>query len=197
MSTKNELTLNKVESPLSMHPKKFALWIFIVTVIMLFAAWTSGYIVRKAEGNWLNFELPYMMYYSTAVLLLSSVTMHWAYVSAKRDNLDSIKIALLVTSFLGLMFLVFQIFSFNELVSNNVWFGGKKSNPSGSFLYVLSGMHGLHIVGGIVFLLITLFFASKKEIHAKNTLLIEMCTTFWHFLDGLWLYLFLFLLLNR
>lgn len=194
----DNLVVTKEEgSPLSMHPKKFALWIFIVTVIMLFAAWTSGYIVRKAEGNWLNFDLPTMMYYATGVLLVSSFTMHWAFLSAKKDNLDSLKIALVATTFLGFLFLAFQLLGFNELVSNNVWFGGKKSNPSGSFLYVLSGMHGLHIVGGIVFLLITLLFALKKQIHAKNLLLIEMCVTFWHFLDGLWLYLFLFLLLNR
>lgn len=185
------------ERPLAMNPLKFALWLFIATIVMLFGAWTSAYIVRRAEGNWLNFDLPSMMYISTAVLLISSFSMHWAYWSAKKDNLDSVKIAVIITFILGLVFLVFQVMSFNQLIENNIWLGGKRSNPSGSFLYVLSGMHGLHIIGGIVFLLITLFKTFKFEVHSKKLLLIEMCTIFWHFLDGLWLFLFLFLMLNR
>jgi cytochrome c oxidase subunit III len=80
-------------------------------------------------------------------------------------------------------------------VANNVYFTG--GNPSASFVYVLSGMHGLHIVGGVVFLLITLVATFRFQVHSKNLNLIEMCTTFWHFLDALWLYLFLFLLFNR
>ena len=186
--------VEEAKKPLSMQPKKFALWLFMVSSSMLFAAWTSAYLVRQGAGNWVIFDLPGLFWFNTGVILLSSVTMHWAYVSAKRDNLGALKAALFVTLGLGLAFLVGQYFAWAELVSNKVHFVG---NPSGSFVYVLSGVHGLHIVSGIVFLLIVLVPALKDKIHSKNKLSLELCTTYWHFLDGLWLYLFVFLLLNR
>ena len=84
--------VEEAKSQLSMHPKKFALWLFIVTVIMIFAALTSAYIVRQADGNWVIFELPRLFLVTTAIILFSSVTMHWAYLSVKKDNLDAAKI---------------------------------------------------------------------------------------------------------
>lgn len=120
--------------------------------------------------------------------------MHWAYVAAKRDNLEMVKVAMAITTILGVAFLVGQVLAWGELVARNVYFVG---NPSGSFVYVLSGLHGLHIAGGVAFLLITLVAAFRFQVHSKSLNLIEMCATFWHFLDALWLYLFVFLLLNR
>ncbi|HEU5291139.1 MAG TPA: cytochrome c oxidase subunit 3 [Cyclobacteriaceae bacterium] len=182
------------KQPLAMNPKKFALWLFIVTVVMIFAALTSAYIVRQAEGNWFVFDLPQLFWINTGVILLSSITMHWAYLSAKRDNLETVKTATIITTVLGVAFLVGQYLAWGNLVANKVYFVG---NPSGSFVYVLSGLHGLHIVGGVVFLLILLGSTWKYKVHSKNLNLIEMCSTYWHFLGGLWLYLFVFLLLNR
>jgi cytochrome c oxidase subunit 3 len=182
------------KKPLAMNPKKFALWLFIVTVIMIFAALTSAYIVRQAEGNWFVFDLPQLFWINTGIILASSMTMHWAYLSAKRDNLETVKTATIITTVLGLAFLVGQYMAWGSLVASKVYFVG---NPSGSFVYVLSGLHGLHIVGGVVFLLILLGSTWKYKVHAKNLNLIEMCATYWHFLGGLWLYLFVFLLLNR
>lgn len=186
--------VEEARKPMSMQPKKFALWLFMVSSSMLFAAWTSAYIVRQGAGNWMVFDLPRLFWFNTGIILLSSVTMHWAYLSAKRDNLRALKAALFVTLGLGLIFLVGQFLAWGELVSNKVYFVG---NPSGSFVYVLSGVHGLHIVSGIVFLLIVSVPAMRDKIHSKNKLSLELCTTYWHFLDGLWLYLFVFLLLNR
>ncbi len=180
--------------PLSMHPKKFALWLFIITVVMIFAALTSAYIVRQAEGNWLVFELPAAMWVTTGVILLSSVTMHWAYLAAKKDELSQVKLALGITTALGILFLIGQFYVWGILVDHNVFFVG---NPSGSFLYVLSGLHGLHLVSGIIFLIIVLISALRYKVHAKNLNQIQMCATYWHFLDGLWIYLFIFLLLNH
>lgn len=180
--------------PLSMNPKKFALWLFIVSVCMVFASLTSAYIVRQAEGNWQIFELPPLFWITSVLILVSSFTIHGAYLAAKRDNLEMVKVGMIVTTLLGIGFLVGQVLAWGELVANNVYFVG---NPSGSFVYVLSGLHGLHIVGGVVFLIITLVAAFRYQVHSKNLSLIEMCTTFWHFLDALWLYLFVFLLLNR
>lgn len=186
--------VEEAKKPLSMNPKKFALWLFIVSVCMVFASLTSAYIVRQAEGNWQIFELPPLFWITSVLILVSSFTMHGAYLAAKRDNLEMVKLGMIVTTLLGIGFLVGQVLAWGELVANNVYFVG---NPSGSFVYVLSGLHGLHIVGGVVFLAITLVAAFRFQVHSKNLSLIEMCTTFWHFLDALWLYLFVFLLLNR
>jgi cytochrome c oxidase subunit 3 len=186
--------VEEAKRPLAMHPKKFAMWLFIVSVVMIFAALTSAYIVRQAEGNWLMFELPQLFWITTGIILVSSVTIHWAYLAAKRDNLESVKTATIITTVLGVAFLVGQYLAWGALVESNVHFVG---NPSGTFVYVLSGLHGVHIVGGVVFLLILLRSAFKFKVHSKSLTLIEMCATYWHFLGGLWLYLFIFLLLNR
>jgi len=178
----------------SMHPKRFSLWLFMVSIVMIFAALTSAYIVRQAEGDWYVFELPDIFYYSSIVILLSSATMQWAYFSAKRDNLDMVKTAMLVTGLLGVAFLVMQYIGWVHLVDISVYFVG---NPSGSFVYVLTGLHGLHLVSGVIFLLIMLRKSLQYKVHSKNLTWFGMCATYWHFLDGLWIYLFFFLLMNR
>jgi len=182
------------EQPISMHPKKFALWLFIVSVVMVFAGLTSAYIVRQAEGNWLEFNLPDIFYYSSGIILLSSVTMHWAYTSAKSDNIDMLKIAIGLTTVLGLVFLVTQWYSWIALVDRDVYFVG---NPSGSFLYVFTGLHALHLISGVIFLIIVLISSFNYKVHSQNMARMEMCSTYWHFLGGLWIYLFMFLLLNH
>lgn len=186
--------VEEAKKPMAMNPKKFAMWLFIMSVVMIFASMTSAYIVRHAEGNWLFFELPQLFWVNTGIILVSSITMHWAYLSAKRDSLESVKIATIITTILGVAFLVGQYLAWGDLVANKVHLVG---NPSGSFVYVISGLHGLHIVGGVVFLLILLNSTFKYKVHSKSLNQIEMCATYWHFLGGLWLYLFIFLLLNR
>jgi cytochrome c oxidase subunit 3 len=186
--------VEEAKKPMSMHPKKFALWLFIVTVIMIFAALTSAYIVRQSDGNWLLFDLPSLFLVTTGIILVSSATMHWAYISVKKNNHESAKLAIVITTILGVTFLLGQYMAWGEMVRNSVYLVG---NPSGSFVYVISGLHGLHIVGGVVFLLAVMISIFRVKIHSKNLLQIEMCATYWHFLDGLWLYLFVFLLLNR
>ena len=170
------------KKPLSMHPKKFAMWIFVATVGMLFASLTSAYIVRQAEGNWLYFNLPSMLNWTTAVILVSSATMQMAYWSAKKDLLEKVKLWVSITMVLGVVFLVGQVLAWKELVAQNVYFVG---NPSGSFLYVLTGLHGLHIISAIVYLVIVMVSAFRFKIHSRSLAQIEMCTTYWHFLGGL------------
>jgi cytochrome c oxidase subunit 3 len=179
---------------LSMHPKKFGLWLFMISVVMIFASLTSAYIVRQAEGNWLMFDLPIEMWITSGIILLSSVTMHLTYLSAKKDNLERVKIMIGITLALGFAFLIGQYFVWEALVAENVFFVG---NPSGSFLYVLSGLHAIHLVSGVIFLIIVLISTFKYRVHSKNLAQIEMCSTYWHFLGGLWVYLFVFLLLNH
>jgi cytochrome c oxidase subunit 3 len=186
-----------VERParvLGMNPKRFILWLFIVTIVMMFASLTSAYIVRKAEGDWLEFELPSVFWYTSLILIISSITMHWSYLSSKKDQLANMKIGLIITAILGSAFLIGQWYAWIELVKIDVYFVG---NPSGSFLYVLTGLHGFHIITALVFLGIVVYLAFRSKISSRQSLWIELCTTFWHFLDLLWLYLFGFLLLNQ
>jgi cytochrome c oxidase subunit 3 len=189
--------VEEAKKPMSMNPKKFALWLFMVSVMMLFGAWTSAYIVKRGEPGWASFELPAQFWINTGIIILSSFTMIWAHYSAKKDNLEQTKIALGVTTALGLAFLIGQWLAWKKMVEMNYYFAGSGSNSSSSFIYVLTGFHGLHIVSGVIFLLIVLFSAFRFKVHSKNMLRMEMCSTYWHFLGGLWLYLFVFLLLNR
>jgi cytochrome c oxidase subunit III len=189
--------IEEAKKPKSMNPKMFALWLFIVSVLMLFGAWTSAYIVKRGEPGWSSFELPVQFWLNTGIIILSSVTMIWAQVSARRDNLEQTKMALAITSALGIAFLIGQWLAWEKMVEMNYYFAGSGSNSSSSFIYVLTGFHGLHILSGVVFLLIVLAAAFRYKVHSKNMLKMQMCSTYWHFLGGLWLYLFVFLLLNR
>jgi cytochrome c oxidase subunit 3 len=183
-----------VEQPISMHPKKFALWLFLVTVVMIFAALTSAYIVRQAEGNWLDYELPEIFWITSGIVVLSSIALQFAYVAAKKDNFIGLRLGMLLTVLLGIAFLVGQWYSWVALVDREVFFVG---NPSGSFLYVFTGLHALHLISGVIFLIIVLISTFRYKVHSQALNTLEMATTYWHFLGGLWLYLFLFLLLNH
>lgn len=194
MATSEMKIVEEPKKVLTMHPKKFALWLFMASVLMLFASWTSAYIVRQAEGNWMFFDLPVLFYYSTVLIVISSVTMQLGYFAAKKNNLQRVTTLVTITAVLGLLFLVAQVLGWSQLVNNSVYFVG---NPSGSFVYVITGFHGLHIISALIFLLIVLKSASEKRIHSGNLAQIEMCATYWHFLGFLWVYLFFFLMINR
>lgn len=182
------------EQPLSMHPKKFALWLFIVSVVMVFAGMTSAYIVRQSEGNWLEFDLPNVFWYTSGIIVLSSLSIHWSYLAARKDDFNSLKLGLLITTLLGISFLIGQWYSWEALVDQDVYFVG---NPAGSFMYVFTGLHAFHLISGVIFLIIVLISSLRNKIHSQNLPQLEMCVTYWHFLGGLWLYLFMFLLLNH
>ncbi|HRJ29027.1 MAG TPA: cytochrome c oxidase subunit 3 [Cyclobacteriaceae bacterium] len=186
--------IEEAKKPLSMNPKKFALWLFMMSVIMLFGAWTSAYLVKRADAGWAEIILPDQFWINSVIAVLSSVTMIWAYLAAKRDNIDQLKIALALTTVLGVAFLAGQYLAYGEMVALKQHMTG--SNVSHSFLWILPGVHGLHIVSGLVFLVIVLVNAFKFKIHSKSLNQLEMCATYWHFLGGLWLYLFIFLILN-
>jgi cytochrome c oxidase subunit 3 len=176
------------------NPKKFVLWLLIVASVMLFAGFTSAYIVRHGEGNWRVYELPSLFTTSTIVIALSSIFMQWAYLAAKKDELGQIKIALGITLSLGICFGICQWFAYGQLVQNNVYFTG---NPSESFVYIISFMHLMHMVGGVIFVLVTFIKSLRLNVHKKSLLTINLCNTYWHFLGILWVYLFIFFQLNR
>ena len=190
------------EATFSMHPKKFMLWLFIVSIVMIFASMTSAYIVRQSEGDWLQFALPDALWASTVVIIVSSFTAQWAYNAAKKDNIKNMKIAMGLTMLLGVTFLVLQVVACGEMIENNIYFGGvdranNAVNPSGSFVYVLLFLHAVHLITGVIFLFLVGIAVFKYEVHSQATTRIQMSTIYWHFLGGLWVYLFIFLVINR
>lgn len=187
--------VEEASAPRAMHPKKFALWLFIATVVMLFGAWTSAYIVKRGDAGWSEITLPWNFWLNSAIIILSSITMIGATRAARKDNLEAVKVLVSLTTILGVAFLAGQWMAYTELVALNEYFTG--GNVSHSFIYVLTGAHGVHLISGVVFLLIVLASTFKYKVHSKNMVQIEMCATYWHFLGILWLYLFVFLLLNR
>ena len=190
MGTNIKLVENPIR-PLSVHPLKFALWLFIVSIVMIFASLTSAFIVKQGEGNWLEYNLPSMFWVTTAIIFASSLLLQWGYYAAKQNQYKKLTLLLASTTFLGLAFLVGQWLSWGQLVSMDVYFVG---NPSGSFVYVLTGLHAFHLISGIVFLIVVLLSSFKNTIHSGNLVRMEMCVTYWHFLGALWVYLFVFLI---
>jgi cytochrome c oxidase subunit III len=193
----NTMVMPEGSKPFAINSKKFILWLFMVTIVMVFAALTSAYIVRKADGEWLLFTLPSVFTVSTVIILLSSVSMQFAYTMLKKGQEMMSKLLLAITLVLGVVFLYTQLQGWSALVDANVFFGGASSNPAGSFAYVLSGLHAFHLGTGLIYMVIVLSMLLGGKISAKNSLQFELCTTYWHFLDLLWIYLFVFLMVNN
>jgi cytochrome c oxidase subunit 3 len=177
------------------HPQKFALWAACASILMMFAAMTSAYIVRKAAGNWLEFRLPEMFFYSTGLILLSSLTLHASYQAFVRGNEHRYKALMLATFGLGLGFVATQYLGWLALNDIGVMLDG---NPSGSFIFVISGLHAAHVLGGIAALVVALLHAFMLPYKAteRRKHRFQLVLTYWHFVDFLWLYLFGFFILQ-
>ncbi|MBL4753911.1 MAG: cytochrome c oxidase subunit 3 [Flavobacteriales bacterium] len=171
------------------------LYVGMVSMSMLFAAFTSAILVRRAEPNWIVFDLPLELYVSCIIIVLSSLSLIYASRSAKRDDYQGVKIGVGVTLILGIAFIVSQFSAYGTLVDGGMFFAGPTSNASWAFLYVLVGVHLGHLYGGVVVLIVTLVNALKERYNSKEHLGLELSSIYWHFLDVLWIYLFLFLLL--
>lgn len=189
------MTTQLQEYPGRVNPKKFSLWLLLLGILMLFSGLTSAYIVRKGDGNWFDFELPPIFMYSTIIVLLSSVTMIWAFRAAKRDNITGIKIGLAATIILGIAFVISQYMGWLTLSDQGLHFVNPKygDKVSASFLIAIAAIHLVHILAGIVYLIVMFINAFRFKIHKKNTLQISMCNTYWHFVGFLWVYLYMFL----
>jgi len=171
------------------------LWVGMGSIVMLFAAFTSAIVVRRAEPNWILFEMPLDLYISCIIIILSSLTLIYASRSAKNNNYQGVKIGVGATLLLGIAFVVSQFSAYGELVDQDMFFAGPTSNASWSFLYVVVGVHLGHLIGGIVVMIVTLINALRERYNSEDSLGLQLTGIYWHFLDVLWIYLFLFLLL--
>jgi cytochrome c oxidase subunit III len=176
------------------------MWLAIVAMVMMFAAFTSAYVVKKADvSNWLVFELPVMFSYSAVIIVISSICMQLAYITFRRNRIGLHRLFMVATFFLGATFLVLQVLGWQELKAEGILL---KGNVAGSFLYVISGAHFLHVAGGVIALLVFVILAFTRYNKPEDTLLenihpdkqigVELMATYWHFVDVLWLYLFFF-----
>ena len=177
------------------------LWVGIASMVMAFAGLTSGYVVSRSslleKERWMVFELPSYFYFSTAVIILSSITIIWAVKSAKNGNANAATQALWITFLLGLGFAVLQVLGWKQLHDGGVFFTGASSNVAGSWVYAITFFHLLHMIGGLISLLFTTIKSTKGLYSSSDMLGIELAATFWHFLDIVWIYLFIFLLFIR
>ncbi|PHQ31149.1 cytochrome c oxidase subunit 3 [Leeuwenhoekiella nanhaiensis] len=173
--------------------KKMMLWFGIVSLSMMFGGLTSAYIVSSERKDWLHdFQLPQAFYISTAIIILSSLSMlvaKWA-ISKEKNALGTL--ALVVTTFLGVGFVVFQFVGFGEIVQEGYFFTGSQSNVTTSFIYAFVISHVVHVAAGILVLLVVLVQQLRGKYSNGKTLGLELGATFWHFVDILWIYLFLF-----
>ena len=173
--------------------KKMMLWFGMISMSMTFAGLTSAYVVSSSRSDWIEqIDLPFAFTISTFLLLLSSGTFHLALKSIKETLLKRAQSLLLITLVLSLVFIYFQFQGFREIIEQGYYFTGAESSITTSYLYVLVLLHLAHLIAGIVIVLIVFYNSFREKYSEANTLGFELAVTFWHFLDILWLYLFLF-----
>jgi cytochrome c oxidase subunit 3 len=189
-----ERTIENSEQRKRIHPHKFSMWLAMGSITMMFAGLTSAYIVRHAQGNWVDYKLPMHFYWSTAAIILSSITMILGIKAFKSRDMGKYRMLITSTLVLGILFMALQYTGFKALYASNIRVDG---NPSESFLFIIAGLHLLHIAGGIVALLIVFFRAFRTNIKVYNATGLEVVGTYWHFIDILWIYLFVFFLANQ
>lgn len=171
------------------HPHKFTLWVAIASIVMMFAGLTSAYIVKSNQANWEEVRTPVEFWYSTGAMLLSSLAIQMALRAFKQRELRIFRWLLVATMVLGVAFVYFQWQGFNWMWDNGVHFRGA---GAGQFLYIIAGLHGLHVIGGIVALAVMLGKAFVGRTKSYDSVPVEVMSTYWHFVDALWLYLLVF-----
>lgn len=186
------------------HPQKFAMGLFIITVIMIFGGLTSAYIVQRGfvpVEKQIIFDLPNVLWTNLAVLLFSSLTMQWSVISVQRQDLKMALFGLFLTFALGIVFLTGQWNAWVQMTQSGLpMVDEQRLDNSVSFFYIFTGLHGLHIVAGLVVLGILLgqqVYGKATSNPARRTVAYEITAIFWHFLGVLWVYLFVFLLFTQ
>ncbi len=174
------------------HPHKFTMWVALGSIVMMFAGLTSAYVVKRNQSNWLEFDLPAVFWYSTVAILASSLSIYLASQAFKAREMRRYRLLMSVTVVLGLVFTVLQLVGFSHISDNGIKLIGTNSNPAASFLAVLTGVHIVHVLGGVVALVIMYVRAYTAKQKTYSSVSLEIVSTYWHFVDALWIYLFIF-----
>ncbi len=178
--------------------KKMMLWFGIASMVMMFAGITSAYVVSKNRPDWISdFELPETLYWSTLVIIVSSITFILAKRAILKGDRTQATVLLLTTLALGIGFVDLQFRSFSEIIASGYYFTGSESTITTSFIYVVVLLHLAHLTAGLIVLLVVIYNHFKQRYKKGQMLGIELGATFWHFLDILWVYLFVFLYFFR
>lgn len=183
-----------MEQRKKIHPHKFTLWVGIGSLLMMFAGLTSAYIVKRNQANWQTFDLPQFFWYSSAAIILSSVTIFLAQKAFKQREMKKYRNLVIATFVLGVLFIGFQLLGFRELYAREIRMTG---NVSYSFLYVIVLMHAAHVVGGLIALMVLYAKAFSTKLRNYDSTPVELVSTYWHFVDVLWIYLLIFLIMIR
>ncbi|MFN4762440.1 heme-copper oxidase subunit III [Gillisia sp. Q332] len=192
-----DLTQGTTEEKIG-RAKKMMLWFGIASMVMMFAGLTSAYVVSKSRPDWItDFQLPASLYWSTLVIVISSLTFILAKKSIAEGNRKNATFSLLATLGLGIAFVILQLEGFSEIISSGYYFTGSESTVTTSFIYVLVLAHLAHLAAGLIVLLVVIYNHFKQHYKPGQMLGIELGATFWHFLDVLWVYLFVFLYFFR
>jgi cytochrome c oxidase subunit 3 len=171
---------------------KVGLRLFLVVVTVVFTLVVVIYTERMEFPDWRSFPEPWLLWLNTAMLVLSSVALHWAMTNARRDRFDRVKAGLVAGGVYTLAFLAGQLLAWKYLVASGFY---ASDNPAVAFFYLITALHGIHLLGGVVALGRTIV-KSWRGTFDKARLLssIELCTTYWHFLLVVWLVMFALLL---
>lgn len=186
------------------HPQKFLLWLAMASMTMFFGALTSALIVKKADiQTWENFRLPTVFIYSTIAVVAVSVLMHFSLIQYRKAKFGLFRVLFSIAFVMAILFLGLQYLGWKQLEAIGMTLDG---NISGSFIYLITSLHGLHIVIGLLITLIFLANAirSRKDpiyelsniANPKRVFNLEMLVTFWHYIDAVWVYLYVFLYFN-
>lgn len=174
--------------------KKMMLWFGIISLIMSFAGWTSAFVVSSSRPDWLgDFQLPTAFIISTVIIIISSITFLLAKQALRKNKKQAVSTYLLATLVLGIAFIYYQFSGFQQIIDLGYNFTGPTSNVTMSYIYLIAVVHIAHVVVGLICLLVVIYNHFKQKYQADNMLGFELAATFWHFIDILWVYLFLFL----
>lgn len=186
------------EQERQIRAKKMMLWFAIISMVMMFAGLTSAYVVSKTRPDWLtDFELPQAFMWSSIVIFLSSVTFWVAKKNISQGKQKNGSAFLIGTLVLAVLFITFQFQGFSKIIEAGYYFTGSESTITTSFIYVLVLVHLAHLSAGLIVLLVVIYNHFKQRYQNGQTLGLELGATFWHFLDVVWIYLFLFLYFFR
>lgn len=180
------------EQQKKIHPHKFTMWVAIGSILMMFAGLTSAFIVKSNQAGWQEVVMPKIFWISTTTIFLSSVTMQMALRSFKQREMNQYRLLIGITLILGIVFVLLQWTGFQQLWAQRITF---KGSGAGQFLYVIFGLHALHVIGGIIVLIVMFIKAFVGKIKLYSSVPVEIAATYWHFVDILWIYLLIFFLI--